>query len=147
MADFIPILAQQSRLSQIPITQGQLIFVFDAGTVYVDYANQRHLMAGGSSSGGLNRVIVSQSQSAQPGNWYICIQPVTITLPSVHNQLDLVKVSTAIGVDAVPVVPSAGETIESDSGFLLDVDLVGAQFVWDTDKWRVAQLTSRSDNS
>lgn len=48
------------------------------------------------------------------------------------------KVSTAIGVDVVPVVPSAGETIESDSGFLLDIDLVGAQFVWDTDKWRVA---------
>ena len=48
------------------------------------------------------------------------------------------KVSTAVGVNVVSVVPSAGETIESDSGFLLDIDLVGAQFVWDTDRWKIA---------
>lgn len=45
MADFIPILAQQSRLSQIAIADGQLIFVIDTGKTYLDYANQRHLMS------------------------------------------------------------------------------------------------------
>ena len=143
MARFKPVLVQQQNLNQLPIVDGQLICVFDTGKAFVDYQGQRRQIAGGNPIQDLNRVIVSQSMTVQAGNWYICAQPVTITLPQVHQQLDLVKVSTAIGVKNVSIVPAAGQSIQSESSFDLGIDLVGVQFIWDTNKWKIAQLTSR----
>lgn len=170
---FTPVRLAQSQLSQMPVSDGQLIFAYDTGNVYVDTAlgrfqqgismlsdssqvplapadklyfnkNKKQLLYNGISIGGssMQKVVVQENTTAQAGKWYLCLSNATITLPQQHQNKDSIKVSTIQEANTVTIRPQEGDTIQSDSGFLLDVNNSSVQLVWDGAKWVVAQVVT-----
>lgn len=168
---FTPVRLAQSQLAQLPVVDGQLIFAWDTGNVYVDTAygrfqqgismlsdsseiplapadklyfnkNTKQLLYDGQNvfAGGMQKVAVESDAVAQIGKWYLCFNDAVITLPAVHNENDTVKVSTVLDVDNVTVRPAAGDTVQSDSGFLLDIKNSAVQFVWLDGRWVASQV-------
>lgn len=168
---FTPVRLAQSQLAQLPIVDGQLIFAWDTGNVYVDTAygrfqqgismlsdsseiplapadklyfnkDTKQLLYNGQNvfAGGMQKVAVGSDAVAQIGKWYLCFNNAVITLPAVHNEKDTVKVSTVLDVDNVTVIPADGDTVQSDSGFLLDIKNSAVQFVWLDGRWVASQV-------
>lgn len=131
---FSPIRAPQSALSSIPIVDGQLIFSYDTGRVFIDTTSGRFQQC-------VPKVVIAQNTAAKPGHWYLCSDSVTITLPSIHQQMAAVKVSTIGDTSNVVVQAQQGQSLSGDSSFLLDFKNCSVQFVWHSNHWIIAQIT------
>lgn len=168
---FTPVRLAQSQLAQLPVVDGQLIFAWDTGNVYVDTAygrfqqgismlsdsseiplapadklyfnkDTKQLLYDGQNvfAGGMQKVAVESDTVAQVGKWYLCFNDAVVTLPAVHNQNDTVKVSTVLDVDNVTVRPANGDTVQSDSGFLLNVNNSSVELTWLDGRWVASQV-------
>ena len=171
--NFKPVRVTQSQLGSMPVVNGQLIFAYDTGNIYMDTASGRvqqiiTVVSDSSSAADMNKLyfvkngrkllyngkgmesvldkhIVNSDAQAQVNGWYLCEQNAVVTLPAVHADKDVVKISAVLDADNVLVSPYGSDTIQSQSGLLLDVKNSSVQLMWDTDKWVMAELSLPGD--
>ena len=140
--------ATDNIINRQPVDQRTVVIVSDSSLIPQQSQrlwftqDQRKLLYKGeqvSGKGGLQKVIIDSDAQADADMWYLCSQPVQVVLPSSHQQNDCVKVSSILGNNLITVLPYSGDTIQSDSGFQLDVVNGSAEFMWDGGKWIIVQ--------